>query len=319
MSTWTQRFGKGRGDGNSDGPDWTEKCPADSHITKLITRSSHGLNKIGAVCSDGTTLQYVGGNGGTENSRECKQGFLPVSAASGWYIDGLTVQCVSDGQNYTWAHAGGNPQTCPTGYVISGYHGQSKKMVGMLAFECTPGTDDAKLKCCMSGGGKCRAFQPQSGTCDAFMRDWSKQNPSAPESGCLSSRLPVPNCTDSKCNAYAYHPSGLPLQCPLQSLTYQDCSQLLNIKDGSSNDVQANSFAQSCQQQYSDLRTVAPVTRQLDTDTSTPAPSVLSENSTGMTTGVKLLLFGIGCCALFSIVAGGILIVTMEDDGEMLS
>jgi hypothetical protein len=191
--------------------------------------------------------------------KTCKSGFIPKTISSGVTVNGVTLQCKDDASDYVVGGAGGTAQTCPLGYVVSGYRGSSGFQVGSLAWECTPGTDEAKLKCCMEGGGgKCRAFQPQSGTCDAFMRSWALKNPNAPESACLNSRLPVPNCTDSLCNAYAYHPGGMPMQCPVQSLTYQDCRQLLSVKDGDSNDVRANTFAQSCQQLYSDLRTVSP-------------------------------------------------------------
>jgi hypothetical protein len=113
---------------NSDGTSFNLSCPAGAKIVGFTGRAGAILDALQAVCSDGSTLGPVGGNGGNEKSTAtCQGGFSSVQASydSRSYdaISGIVVDCAGS-QSSLQGYNRGTASTfvCPTGTMHPSLH-----------------------------------------------------------------------------------------------------------------------------------------------------------------------------------------------------
>lgn len=84
------------------------RCPPNSYLTKVRTRSGGMVDKIELWCKDGTYLSKGGNGGSLNNDFECSQGFDEIKFRAGVKLDSIQFKC-SDGRwSDRWGGTGGD-------------------------------------------------------------------------------------------------------------------------------------------------------------------------------------------------------------------
>jgi hypothetical protein len=112
----------------SDGTSFNLSCPAGAKIVGFTGRAGAIVDALQAVCSDGSTLGPVGGNGGdVKSTATCQGGFSSVEASyDSWSynaISGIVVDCAGSQSSLQGYNPGtSNTFVCPAGTMHPTLH-----------------------------------------------------------------------------------------------------------------------------------------------------------------------------------------------------
>jgi hypothetical protein len=134
--------------GNPGGSGFTPmQCAAGARAMGLAGLSGTYINRVGLLCSSGTTPTQVGSSSGTAFTMRCPQGkyFAGISGNfSDFVLQSLKVYCAAadgSGGSYLGPVGGGNGYTpfetkCPAGFIVSRLLGRTGAHVDQLQLEC---------------------------------------------------------------------------------------------------------------------------------------------------------------------------------------
>ena len=171
-----------------------------------------------------------------------------------------------------------------------------------------------RTDCCKGIGNPdlCKNFWgPSNGSsCDSYMQQFCRQNPTDPSCSCLNSEIPNAQCFDTNCQKTGYKTNNMKSisNCP----DFIQCNQYLSLSDNAKqNIVNGNQLQQNCTRQTGAAQSPATVPMPQ------PDPSTLSFTETeAHSTGYYLLLLLIILIMVGAGIGGLVWALTSINDSE---